>query len=261
MAGRRTRPILGLQLLVALSIVASPARAPWQRKVVSGKSDSFDTPLPHPLAYFTRDPFLRDDGDDFCSACTPHDKAAQHTKHKFKTELQKVGEVRGFAIYDLFYFFDDHVQSGDIDWKSILVADSSGEFREIYHLQPPIQTKIEPAFLFNAGGDELLGTRDSVPGTGDQYYEDYWWFDADHPVRIDTAPVNEALKSILPDGFGVWKGGGLDMKALRFRNTVWKPDDANCCPSGGTVEIQFRLDRGRVIVTGKHFDPSPKASE
>ena len=258
MTGGRTRPILGLQLLVALTLAASPARATWQRHLFSGKGESFDTPLPHPLAYFTRDPFLRDDGDDFCTACTPQDKAAQHARHKFKTELHKVGELHGFVIYDLFYYFDDHVQSGDIDWKSILVEASSGEFREIYHLQPT-QARIESAFLFNAGDDELLGTRDSIPGTGDQYYEDYWWFNADGPVRIDTAPVDQALKSILPDGFAVLKGSGLDMKALRFRNTVWQPGDANCCPSGGTVEIQFRLDRGRVIVTDKHFDPSANA--
>jgi len=241
-----------LCLLAATS--ASPA---WQRHVVSGKGDSFDLPGPRSLAYFTKDPFLRDDGMDFCDDCTPQGKARVHARHKFKSELRKVGASHGFAIYDLFYYFDDHVATGQIDWKSILVQSSAGTYREIYHLQPT-NAVISPSFFIRAGPDEILGTRDLIPGTGNNVYEDYFWFGPDGPVRIDTGPISEALKSILPEGFGVWKGGGLDMKSQRYRMPVWKEGDANCCPSGGMVDIAFRLEAGRLLVTGKHFDPLAK---
>jgi hypothetical protein len=239
-------------LLAATS--ASPA---WQRHAVSGRGDAFDTPAPHSLAYFTQDPFLRDDGMDFCDDCTPQGKATVHARHKFKTELRRVGNLHGFAIYDLFYYFDDHIATGQIDWKSILVQSSTGAYREIYHLQP-INAVISPSFFARAGTDEILVTFDPIPGTGNHVYEDYFWFGPEGPLRIDTSPISDSLKSILPEGFGVWKGGGLDMKSLRYRTPVWKEGDANCCPSGGMVEIAFRLEAGRLIVTGKHFDPLAK---
>src|ERR1700689_971192 len=84
------RPLM-VCLLAATS--ASPA---WQRHAVSGRGDAFDTPAPHSLAYFTQDPFLRDDGMDFCDDCTPQGKATVHARHKFKTELRRVGNLHGF---------------------------------------------------------------------------------------------------------------------------------------------------------------------
>jgi hypothetical protein len=46
------------------------------------------------------------------------------------------------------------------------------------------------------------------------------------------------------------------MGSLSYHSLVWRKGDSNCCPSGGAVDIKFRLDRGRIIVTRKHFDPS-----
>jgi len=244
--------LLALWFLLAAS--AEPSI--WQRHVQSGKGSSFDTPGPHPLAYFIRDPFLRDDGYDFCSDCTPAGKALVHTHHRFTTEVRKVGTLQGFAIYDVFYRFDDHISSGEIDWKSILVQVSPGQFREIYHLQPTA-AKIEPSFLMTAGSAEILATRDLIPGTGNNYYEDYFRFSPAGAARIDIESISRFLSSILPSGSGVWKGGGLDMSSLSYHMPVWKEGDANCCPSGGTVDLKFRLDGARLIVTQQHFNPKP----
>ncbi len=247
-------------LLLGSLVPGVTAQAPWQRMVGSGKGISFDTPVAHSLSYFIGDPFLRDDGYDFCGACTPQDKATAHSKHKFRTELKKVGELGGYPIYDLFYFFDDHIGTGEIDWKSILVSVSPGQFHEIYHLQPP-SAQITPSFLLKAGGEEILATRNLIPGTGNQYDEAYWWFGAAGPVRIDIESISDVLSSILPAGFGVWKGGALDMGTLTFRSSVWRTGDANCCPTGGAVTLQFRLDGGRLVVTKKNYDATAKPPE
>lgn len=71
----------------------------------------------------------------------------------------------------------------------------------------------------------------------------------------------EAAQSVLPSGYGVWKGGGLDMSTQRYYMPVWKKGDANCCPSGGTVEIRFRLQDGRIVVTSKHYNPKGEFGE
>ena len=253
-----------LQLRIILSLASIAAvltpPAPWQRMVVSGKGVTFDTPVAHSLSYFTRNPFLRDDGDDFCGACTPQEIAAARSQHKFKTELKKVGDLGGYAIYDLFYFFDDHIGTGQVDWKSILVSVSPGQYREIYHLQPP-SAQITPSHLLKAGTEEILATRNLIPGTGNQYDEAYWWFGPDGPERIDIESIADVLAAVLPTGFGVWKGGGLDIKTLTFRNWVWKPGDANCCPTGGAVTLRFRLDRGRLVAIQERYEATAKPPE
>ena len=245
---------MAVWLLGCLLTAAPASAAVWQRHVESGKGESFDYPAPHALSYFTRDPFLRDDGD-FCGDCSPGGKAAVHMHHRFKTEFRRVGRLNGFAIYDLFYRFDDHVDSKKIDWKSILVEVSPGRFREIYHLQPTA-AEIESSFVMKAGQEEILGTRDLIPGTGAYEYEDYFWLSSAGAERIDISPIGKAVQEILPGGYGVWKGGGLDMRTLQYRMPVWKTGDANCCPTGGTVEVKFKLEGSRISVTGRRFDPA-----
>jgi len=158
----------------------------------------------------------------------------------------------------LFYFFDDDIVTRQIDWKSILVKVAPGGFREIYHLQPT-QAIIGPSFLLKVGGHEIPATHDQIPGTMNNYYEDYFWFDRDGPARIDIDIIPKILKAILPAGSSVWKGGGLDIQTLTYRMPVWEEGNGNCCPAGGMVEIKFRLDDGRLVVTDKHFNPHAKA--
>jgi hypothetical protein len=247
-------------LIFWVFIATSATVGLWQRHILSGKGDSFDTPQPHPLAYFTRDPFLRDDADEFCNDCTPRDKATVHLQHKFKTEVRKIATLEGFAIYDVFYRFDSHVDTKEIDWKSIVVEVSPGQFREIYHLQPT-EALIEPSFVVKAGSEEILGTHDLIPGTGSYYYEDYFWFSPAGAARIDIEEINQAAQSVLPTGFGVWKGGGLDIGKLSYHMPVWKQGDSNCCPTGGAVDVKFRLDGNQIIVTSKNFDSSAKPED
>jgi hypothetical protein len=238
-------------------ITASATPTFWQRHVLSAKGESFDTPQAHPLTYFTSDPFSRDDADEFCSVCTPDGKATVHFQHRFKTEVRKVGTLHGFAIFDVFYCFDDHVDSKEIDWKSILVEVSPGQFREIYHLQP-LAAQIRPSFLLKVSSERILATSDLIPGTGNYSYEDYFWFSHAGPSRIDFQPIRSAAQSILPADFGIWKGGGLDLLALRYYTPVWRQTDANCCPTGGSVDVRFRIDDGRIVITKKQYDPTPE---
>lgn len=76
------RTIRTLMLALLSAGAALPALAQWQRMVFSGKGESTDIPVAHSLSYFTANPFLRDDGNDLCAACTPADKAASARRFK-----------------------------------------------------------------------------------------------------------------------------------------------------------------------------------
>lgn len=229
----------------------------WQRHVRCGKGNSFDTPRPQSLAYFIDDPFLGDDGDQFCSVCTPKGKSSVHLQYKFTTETHNVGALHGFEIDDVYYRFDEHAGTSTIEWKSILVKVGPDRFRERYHLQHT-EAKIAPSYLLKAGGEQILATRDVIPGTGNYYYEDYFWFSAAGPKRIDIEKIAKVVEAILPSGHGVWKGGGLNMAALTYHSPVWKSGDANCCPSGGTVFVRVSLDGNRSLVASKSYNPAGK---
>ena len=233
------------RIWVIALLAAGVADAAWERQIVTGKGVSTGTSAPHALAWYTQKPWLRKDAGEFCDDCE------QPESGKFSTKLEKIGTLRGLTIYDLFCFFNNDETP---DWKSILVEVAPDRYREIYHLEPPAAI-LKPAFIFKAGGEYLLGTNDEIPGTGNYYYEDYWWFGPDGPVRVNIEAIGEALKSALPPGHGVWKGGGLDIENLRYRSPVWKDGDANCCPTGGSVELTLALDKGKLTVTKVRYDP------
>ena len=71
-------------LLLGLSVMV--ADAAWQRHVMTPKDTSFDSPAPHPLAYFVEFPMLRDESGDFCYLCSPGKRLAEE-KEKIATEI------------------------------------------------------------------------------------------------------------------------------------------------------------------------------
>ncbi len=242
---------LSCYLLISLAVV--PIGPQWQRLVFTAKGDFQDSSIARPLDYFVNDPFLRDDGNEFCTSCTPAEKAAIHLKMKSKAEVRFVGKLKGYSIYDVIYYFGSEKI---IHWKSILVEVTSGQFCEIYHLQPAqANVKIGPSFIFSVGEEQLLGTRDAIPGTGAFFYEAYWWFDRDGTVLMDFSPIGKAVDSILPKDTYIAKGYGLDLRSLKYAIDVWKKGDPNCCPTGGSISITFKVVKGKIVITGKRYIP------
>jgi hypothetical protein len=170
-----------------------------------------------------------------------------------------VGTLQAFEIYDLFYRFECE---GCVDWKSILVKTGPDEYREIYHLQPTqVDSHADASFIVNVGEDKLLGTRYNVGGNKGIYRDDHYWFDKTGPVLVDFAPVRAAARSALPVGKSLWGGGDENgprtLASAMFKFWALDKGDWLCC-GGGAVEVKFKLDRGRVIVTGTNYYPDAR---
>ena len=54
---------------------------------------------------------------------------------------------------------------------------------------------------------------------------------------------------------GIWKGYGLDWNSLSYSVAVWKEGDPNGGPSGGQVDIKFKVVHGKIEVTDKRYTP------
>jgi hypothetical protein len=163
--------------------------------------------------------------------------------------------MSGFEVIDVFYHDECNGCGAS---KAILIKTGPDEFREIYHLEAHLPGEsATPSFVVSLGRDKILGTL-MASGRFD-LLEDYYWFNREGPVRIDITPVWEAAKSTLPKDYGIFRvfDGRTTLPASTA--TVWTitaKDWGNCWGSEGAVIVKFRLERGRIIVTSKHWDRS-----
>jgi hypothetical protein len=88
----------------------------------------------------------------------------------------------------------------------------------------------------------VLSIPERISGTAaandDKYFR---WID-DRWRLLDTTSWTAALRDSLPEGQHVWKGLQIDIRSLSVESGVWRDGDANCCPTGGTVHVQLRLE-------------------
>ncbi len=247
-------------LIIALSL---PSWGQWQRQVFTIKGNWRDQAVRHSLAYYTADPFLRDDGNILCIKCDTADgKAATAKQYSVVVHQQRVGTLAGFNIVEILYQFTDRQQSdaGDIWWKSILVQTGKGkdEYAEIYHLQTWMRPDdLKPAEVLHAGSEDVLGTRDFEGGNGGYCWEDYWWFDSAGPREVDFSAVRTAMSKQVPRHTSfVSDCWALNIPKQEISSPVHK-GDAWCrpCEALGSVTAQFVIKGARAEPTKIEFVP------
>lgn len=57
----------------------------------------------------------------------------------------------------------------------------------------------------------------------------------------------------IPKGVEQWHGNAMDWPRLRAFGALWKPNDAECCPTGGSYVAQLRLDRRTLRVASVRY--------
>jgi hypothetical protein len=249
-----------LRILTLASIPGLLMGAAWQRHVVN--RNQFDSAEPHPLSYFTEYPLLLE--LDPCEGCTAEKRRAQAESMGFSADVQFVGTLEKFAIYDVFY----HVDTDRYRWKSILVQVGQNEYPEIYRTESfgPAGGSPLSAKIVTFGKERLLYTR---CWEGPRSYEDdYWFFDKAGPSIVDFRPILAAARSVLPKDRKLYFFDGeslpgthylwdLDQPTLSSSLWVLAGGEQYCC-SGGKIDVAFKFDHGRVIVTRTRFDPNAR---
>jgi hypothetical protein len=210
----------------------------------------------HPLKYFldTKNLKIFDYGGDVL-ADSPEDNSD-------KVASTRVGEISGFAIYDVLHRVGKEKSSVAESeslrlMKMILVERKPEEFCEVYHEQGPIEMlELDASDIVDLGSEKVLATHDRLSGTGNFYNEAYWVFDKDGPILLDMNLVDETAGNLTPSGMEIRKGGGFAIKSLTYESPAYKENDPNCCPSGGTVHITFALKNHKLVVVSKRLEPA-----
>jgi hypothetical protein len=75
------------------------------------------------------------------------------------------------------------------------------------------------------------------------------WNGADAPpTEIDAQSWLDDLALALPPGLGVWKGPGFQWEYLTAQSPLWQDNDGNCCPTGGDVGIDLKVEGDRLVL-------------
>jgi hypothetical protein len=71
-------------------------------------------------------------------------------------------------------------------------------------------------------------------------------------VDIDMEDWQEVAAARLPHGLRIWHGVDYDFlgDGMGAETALWKPDDANCCPTGGRANLSFAIEGDRLVLTG-----------
>lgn len=92
----------------------------------------------------------------------------------------------------------------------------------------------------------LPGTHD---GTGRMNADVLFDWRADGTmVEIDQRPFREQLQAALPEGLEIWKGLLFHWPALMAETALWRPNDGNCCPTGGEAWMDLGVEGDALIL-------------
>jgi hypothetical protein len=117
--------------------------------------------------------------------------------------------------------------------------------------------RFSPPRLSESG---LLHIAGYTGGTG-AYNADrlYQWRDLGRAVdregwrAIDMRTWLKTIEEKLPEGHEIWKGVQFEFgdpwSGIIARTRLWRSDDGNCCPTGGSAVITFDIKDDRLVVS------------
>jgi len=251
----------------ASKIPVGEALAQWQRIRMSGKGETTDAPAPHPLSYFTANPFLRDDGGDLCVECIPGGLPRAEQTYVISSETRRLGTLAGFNIVQILYRVGPRSQSelAKVRWKSLLVQVGNDLYREIYHLQAYLTSSPElgSAEIVKVGHEEILATGDSDGGNGGGCFEAFWWFDSSGPHQLDFSQVRAAIVKHIPSGATFWMTcWAMHLDEGEIESSV-QAGNARCraCDMLGSVTAHFQLHGAVAIPTDVRYAPTVSVAD
>lgn len=115
--------------------------------------------------------------------------------------------------------------------------------------------RYEAPTLLTAGGKLYVAVAGRMQGTGNGNADVLFRWDPLAPqplVQVDNWSWREALKDRLPAGLEVWKGVDFryDDEEIWAWTPLWREGDGNCCPSGGSAGLGFRLENDVMVLDG-----------
>ncbi len=112
----------------------------------------------------------------------------------------------------------------------------------------------KPAIVKNRLGT-FMHVSIGVDGTGNFNESEYYIWDSKSAAwkMLDTASWISELTERLPAGLTINKGIWPDIDAMSAEMKLYKEEDANCCPTGGTAVVKLTLEELRLSIQSVEF--------
>lgn len=102
--------------------------------------------------------------------------------------------------------------------------------------------RFEAPSIFQRQDVVFVAAKGWQAGTGSGNADILFRLDGAHWTEIEVESWKTALDEALPDGLGVWKGVDYVWPEMTAFTSLWRDEDANCCPSGGQAVIDLGVE-------------------
>lgn len=106
----------------------------------------------------------------------------------------------------------------------------------------------ETPFISSDTHDTLLVAPVQISGTGSFNDNDYFIYKLGRWVPMDSESWLADLSKYIPSGLEIWKGVEPNVASMTASASLYRPGDANCCPSGGTALIDLMIAGNRLSI-------------
>lgn len=117
----------------------------------------------------------------------------------------------------------------------------------------------DPPQVLWRGDTAYVAVRGTMAGTGAYNADVLYRLEPDAEVRLtqidNTSWRDDQLAALLPKDRQISKGVAFDYSGLSARAALWRPEDANCCPTGGGATLLFEIQGDRLALTQLMLDP------
>jgi hypothetical protein len=112
----------------------------------------------------------------------------------------------------------------------------------------------QPPQIIRVGKDTVLHLAIAVDGTGHFNQSEYFLRNNGTWAPMETQRWRNDVGRRVPPGLGIWKGVWPDLDTMTAVANLYKPKDANCCPSGGSLRIKLAIRSHGFVATSIVFE-------
>jgi hypothetical protein len=105
----------------------------------------------------------------------------------------------------------------------------------------------KPAIVTTSVG-AVLYVPMTVDGTGSGNASEYYAWDSAEWKPIEAEAWVGDLQRRLPPGLEIRKGVWPDLRTMSAETGLYRPGDANCCPSGGVVRVRLAIRSSQFVI-------------
>ena len=161
---------------------------------------------------------------------------------------------RQYEIYDLRIVVDtDQIEAdGPVPASRLTIKVHLADGRRIIGLEQVIDGTMGHSWVRDLDDDGNPEIIVAVTGFGSGSYGELIFFEYEDGVFANR--MLPLLPDFLTTGYMGHDTFSVDDVVIRHRYPVYAETDANCCPTGGTVEIEYTYSADRFYVTGVDRD-------